>query len=208
MPLLGAFSSVTLWIIALCTAASLAAFQKPDLMRDWILEPYKLTRGGKYYTLLTSGFIHADMPHLLFNMLTLYFFGTALENYYELGVGISGAWVLVLFLIGVIVSSIPSVIKHKNNRYYATLGASGGVEAVIFATILLNPMSDICLYYAFCMPGFIVGLLFLAYSYYQGKNGQDNVNHDAHLAGAIFGVVWQSALTPYVWVNIAALILG
>jgi membrane associated rhomboid family serine protease len=203
---LGAFSSITIWIIALVTAASLAAFQRPQLASDWILEPYKVLQGRKYYTLLTSGLIHADFQHLIFNMLTLYFFGIALENYYEIGYDIPGFWVAGLFLSGILFSSIPSLIKHGKNRGYSTLGASGGVEAVIFASILMNPMSDICLYFAFCLPGFLVGVLYLAYSYYQSKNGQDFVNHDAHLAGALYGLVWQTVLTPGVWANILGLL--
>jgi membrane associated rhomboid family serine protease len=206
MPLLGAFSSVTIWIIALCTAASLAAFQSPKMMREWTLRPFYLANEGRYYSLLTSGFIHADMGHLFFNMLTLFFFGSALENYYEVYFDTSGLWVAALFLSAVVVSSLPSVYKHKGDRGYATLGASGGVEAIIFASILINPMSDICLYFALCLPGFVVGILYLGYSYYQSKNGQDYINHDAHLTGALYGLVWQSIMTPGAWGNILSML--
>jgi membrane associated rhomboid family serine protease len=202
------FSSVTLWIIAAVVAASLAAFQNPKIAQDWILEPYRVWRGKGYYTLLTSGFIHADWAHLAFNMLTLYFFGNALQNWYELGLDIPGIWVAGLFVSGVIVSSLPSLYTHRNNKAYATLGASGGVEAVLFATVLLNPMSDICLYFAICIPGILAALLFLAYSYFQSKNGQDHINHEAHLTGALYGLFWQTLLTPDAWGRLLAEILG
>lgn len=206
MYLLQSLSSITIWIIAFIVAASLLAFQRPALAEDWILEPYRLRNGGKYYTLLTSGFIHGDIGHLVFNMIALYFFGTALENFYELALDVSGVWVAVLFVTGVIVSSIPSLVKHRLDRGYRTLGASGGVESIVFATILLQPTADICLIYLpVCLPGFAVGVIYLGYSYWSSLNRRDFVNHDAHIAGALWGIVWQSVMTPDVWVRIVQL---
>ena len=192
---------VTLWIIALVTAASLAALQRQSLQDAWILEPYRLQKQGKYYTLLTSGLIHADLGHLFFNMLTLYFFGSYLENMYEAG-GVSGLMVAALFFSGIVIANLPSALRHTRRPGYRTLGASGGVEAVVFATILLDPMNNICLYFALCLPGFVVGLGYLAYSYWQARNGQSYVNHEAHLSGAIYGILWQTIMTPGAWVTI------
>ncbi len=196
---LGPFTSVTLWIIALVVAVSLWAFQRPSVLQSWALRPWALQRSGKYYTLLTSGLIHADWGHLAFNMLTLYFFGAALENYYELQLDSPGLYMALLFFSGIVVANLPSYIRQRNDPNYATLGASGGVEAVVFATILLNPMAEICLYFAICLPGVWVGIGYLAYSYFLGRQMQGNVNHEAHIAGALYGLLWQTVLTPSAW---------
>jgi membrane associated rhomboid family serine protease len=203
---LGGFSTITLWIIAAIVAASIAAFQNPRLKTAWMLKPYMLTRDGNYYTLISSGFIHVDWPHLIFNCMTLYFFGTSLENYYELGLDMSGVWILWLFLSGVIIASLPSAYRYRKEPSYATLGASGGVSAVLFASILIDPFTNVCFYGVLCLPGIVAGALYLAYSYYQSQHGRDNINHEAHLAGAVYGLLWQTFITPSAWTQLVSAI--
>ncbi len=178
--------SQTIIIILITALISFGAFNNTKLYQDLLLYPPAVNR-GQWYRFLTSGFIHADLQHLLFNMLTLYFFGRVMEDYLKAELG---NWAfLVLYLGAIIVSDIPSYLKHKDNPGYASLGASGGVSAVLFAFIILAPWSTI---YVFILPvpAVIFGALYMGYSIYMSRKGTDNVNHDAHLWGAVFGIVF------------------
>lgn len=163
------------------------------------MNPYAVHHGRQYWRFITSGFIHASTTHLLFNGLTLYFFGTVIEAYFGHFFGTFGQLLYVLlFVVGVIVSEIPTYLKYKDKPHYNSLGASGGVSAVIFAAVMFNPVSDICLYFILCLPGFVMALLYLVYSAYQSRQKQpvDNINHDAHLYGAIFGILFAIVAHP------------
>ena len=103
---------------------------------------------------------------------------------------------IMLYVLGIIVSDVPSFIKHKENPRYNSLGASGGVASIIFAFMLLRPLDKIYLYFAIGIPGFILGPLYLIFSYYQGRKANDNINHDAHLFGALFGLLFMAVLHP------------
>ena len=130
-------------------------------------------------------------------MFSFYFFGTAMENVFYYLFGNSGSYYFVaLYLCSIIASDVPTYFKQKNNPNYNSLGASGGVAALVFAFILFMPLQKICIYFAFCIPGFIAGLLYIAYSYYQGRKSNDNINHDAHLFGALFGLVFCVVVYP------------
>jgi membrane associated rhomboid family serine protease len=136
-------------------------------------------------------------------MLALYFFGDRIiEPTYIQLFGETGQWLYVgLYVIGIIVSDIPTYLKHKDHAYYNSLGASGGVSAVVFSSILFYPTELICIYFVFCLPSFIFGVLYLIYSYFQAKRGGDYINHDAHLFGALFGVVFSIIIMPSVIVT-------
>jgi membrane associated rhomboid family serine protease len=178
--------SQTIIVIILTAIISYAAFKNHKLYNDLILYPPAINR-GQYYRFLTSGFIHADLQHLLFNMLTLYFFGRTMEGFLN---GELGNWAfLVLYLGGIIISDIPSYLKNRENAHYASLGASGGVSAVLFAFIILSPWSTIYLFFI-PVPAIVFGVAYMAYSIYMSKKGKDNVNHDAHLWGAMYGIVF------------------
>lgn len=107
-----------------------------------------------------------------------------------------GLYYIGFYLLGIIISDLPSLLKHGNNPAYNSLGASGGVAAVVFSSILFFPTNDVCLYGFICIPGFILGTLYLIYSYMKGEDMSDNINHDAHLIGAIFGLVFSVIMDP------------
>lgn len=166
-------------------------------MRGFMMNPYMISSRKQYYRFLTSGFIHKDHMHLLMNMFSFYFFGGAIELVFKILFGdVGGFYFIFLYLCSIVVSDMPTFLKHRNDPGYNSLGASGGVAAVIFAFIILLPLEKICLYYALCMPGFILGTLYLVYSYYQGRKGNDGINHDAHLYGALFGLLFCILLYP------------
>ncbi len=186
-------------LIAINVIASLYAWNRTDKYYAWMLNPYSVVHRNQYYRMLTSGFIHNDWVHLIFNMITLYFFGRNVEYVFSYLYGGAGTiYFLILYFAGMLVADIPSVVKHRNDPHYNSLGASGAVSAVLFAAILFNPTSRICLYMALCMPGFIFGALYLLYSFYQGKQSAGNINHDAHLFGALFGIVFSIIIEPTV----------
>ena len=174
----------TIISIAFISVISYLALNKPQTKYKLLLNPYRVSHNGEFYRMLTSGFIHADYTHLLFNMLTLFFFGTVVE--FELG----KLYYVLLFVIGVIVANIPSYLKYKDMPHYNSLGASGGVSAILFCSIVYSPVSNIYLYFAIPIKGFIFAILYLIYSHYASKKGGDNINHDAHIYGALFGVVF------------------
>jgi len=189
--------TVTYSILILTVLISITAFNNPRIMDDLIFWPPAINIRHQYYRFLTCGLIHADFLHLLFNMVTLYFFGRGLEVYYAGQLGLQSYWYPLLYVSAVIVANIPSYIKRKDDYNYRSLGASGGVCAVLFAFILLRPWDEIRLYFI-PMPALVYAVLFLAYSIYMSKRGGDNVNHDAHLWGALYGILFTIVLRPEV----------
>jgi len=176
--------SHTLIIIIVTALISISAFNNGRIYNDLIMYPPAINR-GQYYRLLTSGFIHADFMHLIFNMLTLWFFGKVLEERYFIYFG--KFTFLIFYLAAITLSDLPSYIKHKNNSSYASLGASGGVSAILFAYIILAPWSTIYLFFL-PVPAIVFGVVYLVYSQYMARKGGDNINHDAHFWGAVIGV--------------------
>jgi membrane associated rhomboid family serine protease len=176
--------SHTLIIIIVTALISISAFNNSRIYNDLIMYPPAINR-GQYYRLLTSGFIHADFMHLIFNMLTLWFFGKVLEEQYFMYFG--KFTFLLFYLAAITLSDLPSYIKHKNNSSYASLGASGGVSAILFAYIILAPWSTIYLFFL-PVPAIVFGVVYLVYSQYMARKGGDNINHDAHFWGAVIGV--------------------
>lgn len=182
-------------IIAITCLVSYLAFSNETLMDKLIFYPPSITRDNQWYRFITSGFIHADMMHLGFNMLTLYFFGRNLEYIYSSYFGVSQLWYLTLYISALIVSQIPSFLKNKNNYYYKSLGASGAVSAIVFSMILLMPWSTL---YVFIIPvpAIIYAIFYLGYSVYMSRKGGDSINHDAHIWGAVYGIIFSIALHP------------
>jgi len=188
---------ITLLILSATVITSLTAlFAIPELMQKGMLYPYQVVHEKKWYQLISHGFLHADLTHLAFNMITLYFFGPILEQV------LGTVLFLVLYISSLILASVTSVIKHKDTKQYASLGASGAVEAVIFGFIILSPLEKIYLFFIpIGIPAVIFGFLFMAYSIYAGKAQKRRVNHDAHIAGAIWGVLFSLVAIPNAYTN-------
>ena len=189
------FSSapVTFSLIAVNVIISLIGFSNADFVDKTIMWPYKIKREKQYYRFITSGFIHADFVHLLFNMVSFYFFGRAIEHYFfQYGLGGNVSYLLLYFL-GVIIADIPSYLKNQDNYNYKALGASGAVSAVIFACILFNPWDTILIYFI-PMPFIVFAFLYLGYCIYMSKRNIGYVNHDAHLWGSLFGLIFTAIL--------------
>jgi membrane associated rhomboid family serine protease len=188
---------VTIGLIAANVIISLIGFSNAALVDKTIMWPYRVTRENQYLRFITSGFLHADYLHLFFNMFTLYFFGSALE-YYLTARGLGGIIsYLLLYFAALIVSDIPSFIKHRDDYNYRSLGASGAVSAVVFATIIFNPWNSIYIYGAIKISATVYAVLYIVYCVYMGKRGGDNINHDAHLWGSLFGLAFILALVAY-----------
>ena len=189
--------NISLILIGLTVAASLAAFNNDSLMSKWILNPYQVHHRKQWWRLLTSGFIHADFMHLFFNLFSFYFFGRVVEAYYGYVFGeLAPLYYLILYLGAILIANAPSMAKHKDNHYYNSLGASGAVAAIIFAAILFQPWSKIYFFGIIGIPGILFGPLYLFLEYRMSKQGGTGINHDAHYWGAIFGLIFTLALKP------------
>ena len=188
---------VTFWLMIFIGAVTCVAWFWEKLHKLLMLNTYKTVYRREYYRLFTSGFVHNNPTHLLLNLLTLYFFGLATEATFEDEYGQSGIYLyLVLFLSAIVVANVPSTIKNKNNPHYNSLGASGGVSALVLSFILFDPLGDLYFFGLFAVPGFILGALFIPYSIIMARLNRDNINHDAHLFGALYGVVFILVAKP------------
>lgn len=191
--------SVTLILVIITVLTSLYAWKNQDILRKWIFNPYSVNEYGQYYRFITSGFIHNDFIHLLFNMLVLWMFGEQVEYIFAAIYGVAGKAIFVaLYILGIIISDIPTYLKHKNHAYYNALGASGGVASVLFSFILFAPAQKLYLYGIIGLPGIVWAALYILYSAYMGKRQGDNINHDAHLYGGLFGIVFTILVYPKV----------
>lgn len=184
--------SVTLVLIALTVAVSYLAWRNPKLMERLILWPPAVAR-GQWHRLLSYGFVHGDGQHLLFNMVTLYFFGGLIERSYAGYLGPIGF--VGFYLSALLVSILPTYLRHRHDAGYRSLGASGAVAAVLFAFILISPWSLIIVFIV-PVPAIVYAVLYVGYSVWAERRGQDNVNHSAHLWGAGYGVLFSLVMEP------------
>jgi membrane associated rhomboid family serine protease len=186
-------SIVNLGIIAVTVIVSLLAFQRQDLLRELLLDPLAIKRRGQYYRLVSYGLVHADGQHLLFNMITLFFFGGLSERLISQYLG-SGGYVL-FYTAALVVSILPSYLQNRNNPHYLSLGASGAVSAVLFIYVILAPWSLIFVFFI-PVPAIVFAALYIGYSIYMDRRRSDNVNHSAHLVGAAFGMLFVVIMEP------------
>ena len=184
---------LTLAIIAVTCVVSWIAFKDGKLMQRLLLWPPAVEKKHEYWRLLSYGLVHADFQHLLFNMITLFFFGRMMEGLYAGHLGPLGF--LWFYLGGLLVSILPSYIKNRDNPNYRSLGASGAVSAVLFAFILFSPWSMIIVF-VIPVPAILYAVAFLGFSIYMDHRGGGYVNHSAHILGAAYGIVFTVIMDP------------
>ncbi|MBC7384448.1 MAG: rhomboid family intramembrane serine protease [Bacteroidia bacterium] len=187
-------------IVIITAIISMLAFNNSNLTNKIIFDPYQIKRSNEFYRFITGGFIHADWIHLAVNMFVLYSFGSIVEQYYNYFFGSSGLLMYgLLYLSSIAAASASSYYKHQNDPGYRALGASGAVSAVLFASVLFQPTQIIRLYGIIPIPGYIGAILYLVYSQYAAKHSRDNIGHEAHFYGAIYGVVFTLMFKPSVF---------
>ena len=183
--------SVPMIIIASVVVVSVLAWIIKPLKYAFIMSPYLVVHRFHVHRLLTAGWLHADASHLLFNLLTLYFFGDQVVK------ALGPERFILLYVTAVVIAHVPTTIRHRNNPKYSSLGASGAVAAVIFSAILLTPGLKLSLLFLpIPIPGYAYAFGYLAYSAWSSYRARDGINHDAHFAGAIYGSLLTYALEP------------
>jgi membrane associated rhomboid family serine protease len=186
---------MTIFIIAVTCLISYLCFNNSTLFARLQFNAYQVYHRRQYYRLLTHGFVHANWWHLIVNMLVLYFFGTHVEKILNM-LASSGLlsypiiYYLILYLVSIIFASSISLVRFKDNHWYNSVGASGAVGAIMFFCIFFEPWQKLYLYGVIGIPGIIFAVLYLIYSQYMSRRGGDNINHDAHFLGAVFGFVF------------------
>lgn len=192
-------------LIIITVITSLLAWQDRSLMGRLIFDPISITKFKQYHRFITHGFIHADGMHLLFNMMTLYFFGRVIENFYISKFGLMGF--VGFYVLAIIFAIIPTYLQNKHHARHLSLGASGAVSAVLFAFILFAPWQTLYFFGILPIPAILFALLYVTYSIYAERRGVGNTNHSAHLFGAAFGVVVTLAIEPSLILHFANALL-
>lgn len=202
---------ITYLIIAATVLVSFLAFERPDFKNKLLFNAYDIVHHKKWYRIFSHGFIHADFMHLFFNMYVLYMFGvqgvesvpssnfSSVEPNLIYHFGMKGYYFyLLLFVGGLAFASLYALFKHQNNPQYNSLGASGAVSAIVFSFIIINPEAHLSIIFLpfLSLPAYIFGPLMLVGEYYLAKRGQSRIAHDAHISGAIFGLIF-IALVDY-----------
>jgi len=185
--------TITLIIIIITVLVSITAFSNEKILNDFIFYPPAVTYNKQWYRFITCGLIHADFAHLIFNMYAFYLFGKVVEDYFILIFHEKGKLLyLLLYVTSLIVCLLPTYSKHRDDGSYRSLGASGAVSAVIFAYIMLDPLTGIGIIFipGIAIPGFVFGILYLAVTSYLDKRGGGGINHSAHLWGALYGIAF------------------
>lgn len=191
---------ITYLLLALISLLSYQALQNREFMEKFLFVPYYMVRqAGQGYRFLSAGFIHANLIHYVFNAFVLFEFGRLVELYYKRHFSDLGSVLyLTMYLAGLWFSGLYSYQKHKDNPSYRALGASGAVSGVVFAAILFEPTMPLTFIFLpfFSIPAIVLGFGYLLYSWYMSRYGRDNIGHDAHFWGALWGFVFTAALKP------------
>ena len=190
---------ITVIIIAITCIVSILCFNGTLNGNKLIFNAYQVWHRKEWYRMLTSGIIHSGWGHLFFNMLTLYFFGRVVEQYFSAAFGgvLGTVLYVVLYVSALAISSLGDLVKYRDNWNYNALGASGAVSAVLFASILFAPKMGIYIYLIpIPVPGYIFAPLYLLYCWYMVKRNMYNIGHTAHFWGAVYGILFPIICKP------------
>jgi len=191
-------TGVTLFILAVTILVSVGALLNGIVLHRLQFNAYAVQHHREWWRFFTYGLVHADWVHLLVNMYVLYSFGAVVEMLYRYHFDVKGTFYYVfLYIGGILFSVLYDFGKHKDDPYYNAVGASGAVSAVVFASIILYPGGKISLFFIpIGIPSALFGILYLVYSAYMARRGKDNIGHNAHFWGAVFGAVFTIVLKP------------
>jgi membrane associated rhomboid family serine protease len=190
----------TFILVATVATSLLGLYKLPRLIDKCLFRPYYFLRRKQYGTIYMSGFVHADIPHLLFNMFTLYFFAFPMERH------IGTVPLLILYFVGLIGSHSCTYFKHKGNPEYASLGASGAISAVLFAYIVYFPTATLMILpIPIPIPAALFAVGYVGYSYWASRQSGGRINHDAHLCGAISGLLFVAVADPRAYSQVFAI---
>ena len=196
MPSFPLSAATVIFVITIATSL-IGLYGSPKVIDACLFRPYWFTRRKEYHTIVTSGFVHGDLMHLIFNMMTFYFFAFNLERY------IGTLWFVILYAAGLLISHLGTYFKHKREPDYACLGASGAISAVLFASIVFFPNQSLFIIpIPIPIPAPLFAIGYLAYSYYASKQAQGRINHDAHLGGALTGLAFVALVAPGEYSNL------
>ena len=189
---------ITNVLVFITVIVSITAFQRTDVFSKLLFNAYAVKHNKQWERFFSYALVHADWPHLILNMIAFWSFGHALEDYYfvDLFGRRADQYFILLYIGGAAAACIPSYLKHKDNSHYNSVGASGAVSAVVFSCILIDPLQPIAFMFAIQLPGIVFGILYLAYSWYMDKKAVDNIGHDAHFWGAVYGMAFTILLEP------------
>lgn len=200
--------TITVLIIIATCIVSIAAFNNVELFNKLKFNAYQIKHSGEKWRFLSYALVHSGWLHLIINMYVLYSFGRIVEVAFHTLFGTIGLlYFILLYIGGILFSTLFDFGKHKNDIYYSAVGASGAVAAIVFSSILVYPSGSIFIFpIPFSLPSWVFGIAFLIYSAYMGKRGSDNIGHFAHFWGAVYGIVLTIILVPNVIQNFFAAI--
>ncbi|MGE0077239.1 MAG: rhomboid family intramembrane serine protease [Bacteroidales bacterium] len=192
---------MTYLIVAITVVVSLIAFGDRNLMQRLLLSPYRVFRNKEWYRIITHAFVHANFLHLFVNMFVLFSFGKAVEHWlYQLKIsGYIDYPILhfyILYIGGAIIATLTTLKKHKDDYYYQSVGASGAVSGFVFFCVFFDPLESLYLMGVIPIPGILFAIAYLFYTHYMSKKEGDNINHDAHFVGAVFGFIYPLLINP------------
>ena len=192
--------SISHFIFILTIVISLIALRRRSFLEKLMFSPYHVIHKNRWYLLLTSGLVHGDFMHLFFNMLTFYFFA------FDLAYAVGEINFFIIYICSLILSHLPTLIRHKDNYYYRSLGASGAISGILFSSILIYPTNRIMFFpIPIPIPSAIFGVIYLLWCKFADRRIDDGINHSAHFAGAIVGIIVSFILFPeeiiMIWQN-------
>lgn len=191
-------SAAMLIFVVTIAVSAIGLWLRPELVDRCVLRPYWLGRRGEWHTLVTSGFVHKDLAHLLFNMLSYWFFAFQLQS------RVGATAFVALYFAALLLSNLPTVLKHRNDPSYGSLGASGAISAVLFASIVHFPDQELMILpFPVPIPAPLFAVAYVGYSWWSARQARDGINHDAHLFGAVVGLLFVAVTDASAYADLA-----